>query len=75
MKSYNYLFEKIVNFENFITAAKNTQKGKRLRVSTSNFNFFMEKELLKLQGELLDQTYRPGKYRQFYVHEPKKKIN
>lgn len=74
MKSYNYLFEKIVDFENFITAAKNTQKGKRLRASTSRFNFFLERELLKLQSELQDQAYRPGKYRQFYVYEPKSRL-
>lgn len=64
----------MVSFENLTQAAARAQRGKRLRVSTSEFNFFMEKEIFKLQEELNAQTYRPGKYRQFYVYEPKPRL-
>jgi len=74
MKTYGNLFEKMVGFENLMQAAARAQRGKRLRVSTSEFNFFMEKEIFKLQEELNAQTYRPGKYRQFYVYEPKPRL-
>ncbi len=74
MKTYNHLFEKIISFENLILAAQRAQKGKRLRKSTAEFNFFMEQEIFKLQDELKAQTYQPGRYRQFYVYEPKARL-
>jgi len=33
-----------------------------------------EDELLALQDELLNLTYRPGSYRSFYIHDPKKRL-
>jgi len=37
------------------------------------FDFNAESELLRLQEELLTQTYRPGPYRHFYIHEYKRR--
>lgn len=64
----------MISFENLTRAAERAQKGKRLRVSTAEFNFFMEKEIFRLQEELGTQIYRPGPYRQFYVYEPKPRL-
>lgn len=34
----------------------------------------MEENLLKLREQLAKQTYRPGKYSNFHVHEPKRRL-
>lgn len=34
----------------------------------------MEHNLLQLQTELCDQTYRPGPYDNFYIHELKRRL-
>lgn len=38
------------------------------------FEHDLEENLLRLQEELLTGTYRPGPYRSFYVHEPKRRL-
>lgn len=64
----------MIGFENLMQAAARAERGKRLRISTAEFNFFREKEIFRLQEELNAQTYRPGRYRQFYVYEPKPRL-
>lgn len=64
----------MISFENLMRAAARAERGKRLRISTAEFNFFREKEIFRLQEELSAQTYRPGRYRQFYVYEPKSRL-
>jgi len=74
MKSYKHLFEKIASFENLLFAAKQAQKGKKMKHNVSEFNFGLEGEILKLQEELRSQAYMPGKYRHFYVNDPKRRL-
>ncbi|OIO75506.1 MAG: hypothetical protein AUJ85_02780 [Elusimicrobia bacterium CG1_02_37_114] len=74
VKTYNNLYERICSFENLLLAARKAQKGKRFRENTARFNFNLEKELLKLQKEVVSQTYKPGRYKQFIVYESKKRI-
>ena len=38
------------------------------------FEYRLEDNLLKLQHELQTQSYRPGPYRSFYIHEPKRRL-
>lgn len=73
-KTYKNLFEELTSFKNLLLAAGKSQKGKRMKPNTAKFNFFLEKELLRLQQELLSQTYRPGTYRNFFVYEPKPRL-
>ncbi|MBI5699768.1 RNA-dependent DNA polymerase [Candidatus Saganbacteria bacterium] len=74
MKRYGQLFGKICSFDNLLKAARKAQRGKRLKTSTSEFNLRLETELLKLQKELQDRTYRIGRYKQFYIYDPKKRL-
>ncbi len=74
MKTYKHLFEKITSFENLLRAAKQAQKGKKMKHNVSEFNFGLESEILKLQDELKNQAYRPGRYRHFYVNDPKRRL-
>jgi len=74
MKTYNHLYEKICSFENLLLAAKRAQRGKTSKQDVARFNFHLERELLNIQTELLNQTYQPGEYYEFYIHDPKKRL-
>ena len=73
MKRYGYLFEHIVSFENLLIAARKAFRGKKHRADVSEFYFYMEKELLKLQEELTLGTYCLQPYYTFNIYEPKER--
>ena len=74
MKTYRNLFDKIVSFDNLLSAAKKAQKGKRFKKTTALFNLNLEKELFKIQKELKDGVYRHGDYLDFYIHDSKRRL-
>jgi len=74
MKTYKNLYEKICSFDNLLLAARKAQQGKRFKSNVARFNMNLEKELLKLQRELQQQSYQPGEYRSFFIYEPKKRM-
>lgn len=71
MKRYGRLWPQIIAFENLLQAAKQAQRQKRYRENVLEFNYNLEPELLRLQHELSTQTYSPGSYRSFIIHDPK----
>ncbi|MBN1479308.1 group II intron reverse transcriptase domain-containing protein [candidate division KSB1 bacterium] len=73
MKTFNNLYPQICSFENMLSAAHKAQKGKRYKTSTAMFNINLEKELSDLREALVQQTYTPGPYTEFYIYEPKKR--
>ena len=40
----------------------------------ATFHFELERELIRIQDELVNQTYQPGPYREFEIHEPKRRL-
>jgi retron-type reverse transcriptase len=74
MKRHWRLFEQIVNFENLLLAARKARRGKRHRPDVAAFHHNLETELLRLQAELTAHTYRPGAYREFVIHDPKRRV-
>jgi retron-type reverse transcriptase len=74
VKRYGNLYPHIVTFENLYTAFRKAAKGKRGQPNVAAFEFDLEHNLLTLQDELLQQTYRPGAYRSFTIHDPKKRL-
>ncbi|TVP65951.1 MAG: RNA-directed DNA polymerase [Leptolyngbya sp. LCM1.Bin17] len=74
MKRYGYLWQEVVDFSNLLAASRQAQKGKRFRDNILRFNYDLENQLIKLQQELLTQTYRPGDYTTFHVKEPKPRL-
>lgn len=74
MKRYGNLWPHIIDFENLLQAARQAQQGKRYRPNVLAFNYNLDQELLKLQRELREQTYRPGKYRTFSIYDPKPRM-
>jgi retron-type reverse transcriptase len=73
-KTCKNLWPEITSFENLLLAAKKAQKGKRFKDSTALFNLNLEKELLKILRELQGRTYRPGRYKEFVIYEPVKRL-
>jgi retron-type reverse transcriptase len=74
VKTHGNLYERIVSFENLAGAAHAACRGKRARPDVAAFEFGLERELLRLQAELRDQSYRPGVYYQFRIFEPKPRL-
>ena len=70
-KQYTNLFPEIVDFGNLWLAWRKASRGKRGRQATAGFEMTLEDQLIRLQRELKDQTYRPGGYYSFHIRDPK----
>ncbi len=64
-------FEKIITFENLLLASKKAIRGKKDKKAVATFYFNLENELISLQSELTNESYRPQDYTLFEVREPK----
>jgi retron-type reverse transcriptase len=73
-KRIKNIFEKIYDFENLYQSYLNARKNKRYRDDVLEFTSNLEENLIAIQNELIYGTYQVGKYRQFYVYEPKKRL-
>lgn len=67
------MFEKICSFENLHLAYLKARKCKRYRDQVLEFSYNLEENLLRLQEELLNQTYQHGDYREFTGYDSKKR--
>ena len=74
MKTLKNVFEQVVDYDNLYRAYLNARLCKRYRYEVLNFSAHLEDNLVKLQKELIDRTYTLGKYREFYIYEPKKRL-
>jgi retron-type reverse transcriptase len=74
MKRHGNLFDKIASFENLLLAARKARRGKRFKQSAARFNLNLEKELLRIQRDLLTGAYQPGGYKDFIVYDPKPRL-
>ena len=74
MKRYGNLWPQVTDFSNLWLAARKAERGKRSRADVMAFNFDLETNLIRLQEDLLSQTYQPGDYRTFQIFEPKKRM-
>ena len=74
MRSYKHLYPQVCSWENLHRAWRKARKGKRGREPAATFEFNLETNLLQLQRELREHTYRPGAYASFYIHDPKRRL-
>jgi hypothetical protein len=72
-KRYYDLYPKIHDFANLWLAFDRASQGKRSHPSVARFEYDLESELIALQTELHDGSYRPGGYRSFTIHDPKRR--
>jgi len=68
------MYPHIISWENLLLAYHKAAKGKRGQANVAAFEHRLEDNLLALQTELRTQTYRPGGYVNFVIHEPKRRL-
>jgi RNA-directed DNA polymerase len=61
----------VIEWSNLLLAYRKASKGKRGKSSAAGFEHQLADHLLQLQHELTQQTYRPGDYVHFMIHDPK----
>ena len=74
MKTYKNLYPQIYAFENLFLAYRAAARGKRGKPEVAAFEQDLEPNLFRLQEQLSTQTYQPGPYTHFPVHDPKSRI-
>ena len=74
MKRYSHLWPDLVSFENLYLAYRKARRGKRNSRAAMYFEYRLERELSELRLDLITQSYRPGKYRTFTVHDGKPRL-
>jgi retron-type reverse transcriptase len=68
------MYTQLCSWDNLLLAYRKASKGKRGQANVAAFEHRLEDNLLQLQAELLAQTYQPGPYASFYIHEPKRRL-
>jgi retron-type reverse transcriptase len=68
------LLPAIYDFENLYEAWDAARKGKRYRDEVLQFTHDLEANLIDIQNHLIYGTYKVGKYRPFWVFEPKRRL-
>lgn len=74
MKRVSNLFLQITDFNNLRLAYLKALKGKRSSSSAIIFRANADIKLYQLKKDLESQTYKPGKYNQFKIYDPKERI-
>jgi hypothetical protein len=68
------MYMQLCSWENLLLAYRKASRGKRGGASVAAFEHRLEENLLQLQHELLTQTYVPGPYTSFFIHDPKRRL-
>ena len=68
------MFDQLCSWDNLYLAYRLAAKGKRGRLAAASFEYRLEDNLCDLQEELARQTYQPGRYHSFFIHEPKRRL-
>lgn len=63
----------LTDWSNLFLAYRKAAKGKRRLPPAARFEVPLADHLLDLQAELIAQTYQPGAYTHFVIHEPKRR--
>ncbi len=74
METLRNIYPKIYDFKNLHEAYLEARKNKRYRGDVLEFTARLEENLIQLQNELIYKTYSVGRYREFYVFEPKRRL-
>lgn len=64
----------ITDFENLYRAYKKAKRGKRFNYNTARFEDMALEGIHMLKEQLENQTYSMGKYNEFEIYEPKRRI-
>ncbi|WP_457571533.1 reverse transcriptase domain-containing protein [Desulfovulcanus sp.] len=68
------MWSQIVSWDNLLAAYMEAGRGKRCQADVLEFEWSLEENLIQTQNELTWHTWTPGRWREFYVHDPKKRL-
>ncbi len=68
------MYAQLYSWDNLLLAYRKAATGKRGLPPAAAFEYHLEDNLITLQQELASQSYRPGPYASFYIHEPKRRL-
>jgi retron-type reverse transcriptase len=74
MKRYGNLYPRVYCYDNLLEAYINARRGKVRTSEVKDFEKHLDANLLSIQKELRDKTYRTPEYTIFTIHEPKERI-
>ena len=74
MKTYTDLYPKVCSFPALCRAYQECRKGKREREYAMLFEKNLERNLLDLHNDLLNDQWRSGLYARFFVSDPKRRL-
>lgn len=66
--------EEIFTFSNLYSAYKNCRKSKQHKGEVIRFETNLSLNLCNLRKELISRKYKLGKYKRFYIYEPKERL-
>ena len=66
-----HIYNNIISVENLLAAWREFLRGKRHRQDVALFSLHLTDNILLLQRELANRTYRHGPYRAFKINDPK----
>lgn len=72
--THNNLWGQIVNFENFFSAFTAAARGKRYKTSVLSYRRNLEDNIINAINQLTWKEWEPSRYREFYIHDPKKRL-
>ncbi|MSU54251.1 MAG: hypothetical protein EXS48_00215 [Candidatus Staskawiczbacteria bacterium] len=70
----NHRFEDLIHIENLLLAWEEFLKGKKQKKDVQQFQFNLMDNILSLNRDLSNGTYRHGKYYEFNISDPKPRI-
>jgi len=73
-RTHDGLFPAIASFPALLAAYRRAIRGKRRKPGAAGFAANLERELLKLESQLLSRTWRPGRYVEIQIRDPKPRM-
>lgn len=73
-KRVNNIFKPAITFRKLLEAHNKTKKGKRFKKQVIEFEMDLESNIIQIEKELLNGTYKFSKYFEFKIYEPKERI-
>lgn len=68
------MYDKEVSFEKLLEAHRKARRGKREKRNVILLELVLEEQLLQLEKDLKNCTYKHGKYTKFKIYQPKERI-
>jgi retron-type reverse transcriptase len=73
MKAWKNLYPMVTDFDALYEAWRRARRGKRYKPNVAAFERHLDDHLTLLHRELISETWQPGGFRSFTVHEPKRR--